>query len=194
MAQNQVVMVPIWKSEEEKTRVFSFVQNILRQLKTHYQVILDDRDQYKPGFKFSEWELQGIPLRLEIGPRDEAQQQVVLVRRDTRKKMIISADQIVAQVGDQLDCMQREMLERAREYRQKYTFEIEDYEAFKQQIESPGGFFNALWCGSSECETRVKEETKATIRLIPFDQDNKQGKCLVCKQPASTQVVFARAY
>jgi prolyl-tRNA synthetase len=194
MAQNQAVIVPIWKTDDEKNRVLSFARNILEQLKTHYQVILDDREQFKPGFKFSEWELQGIPLRLEIGPRDEAQQKVVLVRRDTRKKVVVAADQIAVRVHDQLEGMQRDMLDRAREYRQKYTFDIEDYETFKQQIESPGGFFNALWCGSPDCEVRVKEETKATIRLIPFHQENKKGKCLVCNQPASTQVVFARAY
>jgi len=194
MAQNQIVIIPIWKSDDEKARVLSFTQNIYQQLKSQYQVILDDRDQYKPGFKFSEWELQGIPIRLEIGPRDEAQKQLVLVRRDTRKKIIVTADQIVSQVTAQLDLMQREMLDRAREYREKYTFEIENYAEFKEKIESPGGFFNARWCGSAECEIKVKQDTKATIRLIPFEQKNKKGKCLVCSQAASTQVVFAKAY
>ncbi len=194
MAQNQMVIVPIWKTDDEKVKVLAFARKVQQQLKDQYQVILDDREQYKPGFKFSEWELQGIPLRLEIGPRDEAQQQLVIVRRDTRQKTIIKADQLLKQVAGQLTSMQQEMLERAREFRQKFTFAIDNYDEFKQKIEEPGGFFEALWCGSADCEAKVKEDTKATIRLIPFDQENKSGKCLVCNKEAHTQVVFAKAY
>jgi len=194
MAQNQLVIVPIWKSDEEKNRILTFARNVYQQLKNHYQVILDDRDQYKPGFKFSEWELQGIPLRLVIGPRDEAQKQMVIVRRDTRQKTTIPAEQLLARVAEQITMMQTEMLERARIYRDKYTFTSTSYDEFKQQIESPGGFFKAYWCQSDTCESRIKEDTKATIRLIPFEQEDKTGRCLVCQQEARTQVVIAKAY
>jgi prolyl-tRNA synthetase len=194
LAQNQMVIVPIWKTDEEKVKVLTFAREVQQQLREQYQVIMDDREQYKPGFKFSEWELQGIPLRLEIGPRDEAQKQVVIVRRDTRQKTIVRADQLLNQVTGQLTLMQQEMLERARSFRQKFTFAIDNYDEFKQKIEEPGGFFEALWCGSVECEAKVKEDTKATIRLIPFEQQNKSGKCLVCTKEAHTQVVLAKAY
>jgi prolyl-tRNA synthetase len=194
LAQNQMVIVPIWKTDEEKVKVLTFAREVQQQLREQYQVIMDDREQYKPGFKFSEWELQGIPLRLEIGPRDEAQKQVVIVRRDTRQKTIVRADQLLNQVTGQLTLMQQEMLDRARSFRQKFTFAIDNYDEFKQKIEEPGGFFEVLWCGSVECETKVKEDTKATIRLIPFEQQNKSGKCLVCTKEAHTQVVLAKAY
>jgi prolyl-tRNA synthetase len=194
LAQNQMVIVPIWKTDDEKQRVLAFAQNVHKQLTGQYQVILDDRDQYKPGFKFSEWELQGIPLRLEIGPRDEAQKQLVVVRRDTRQKTIIRSEELTAQIAGQLALMQQQMLERARSFRDKFTFTIDNYDQFKQKIESPGGFFEALWCGSADCETKVKEDTKATIRLVPFEQRNKSGKCLVCQKEAHTRVIFAKAY
>jgi len=194
MATNQVVIVPIWKSDDEKTRVLSFAMNIYEELKDDIRVILDDREQYKPGYKFAEWELQGIPIRIEIGPRDEDNKQVVLVRRDTREKKIVSAEEIRNKINSYLVTMQKELLEKSRRFREENTYDIENYDDFKQRIENPGGFFNAHWCGSAECEKKIKNETKATIRIIPLETPDKSGVCLYCGAESQGRVIFARAY
>ncbi len=192
MAQRPIVIVPIWRGDDEKKAVLDYADGILKELKTKYQVIFDDRDQYKPGYKFSEWELQGIPLRLEIGPRDVAKNALVMVRRDTMEKQFIDRDGILDTVVNELDTMQREMLERARTFREANTFEIDDYEEFKKKVDT--GFLMSHWCGSAECETKVKADTKATIRNIPFDQKKEAGKCIVCGAESDGRVIFAKAY
>ena len=192
MAQRPIVIVPIWRGDDEKKTVLDYADGILNELKTKYQVIFDDRDQYKPGFKFSEWELQGIPLRLEIGPRDVAKNALVMVRRDTMEKQFIKRDGILETVVHELETMQGEMLERARTFREANTFEINDYEEFKKNVDT--GFLMSHWCGSAECETKVKADTKATIRNIPFDQKKEAGKCIVCGGKSDGRVIFAKAY
>ena len=194
MATNQVVIVPIWKSDDEKSRVLDFAGKIYQELKEDIRIILDDREQYKPGYKFAEWELQGIPVRIEIGPRDEDKKQVVVVRRDTREKIFIPADELRNKINSLLVTMQKDLLEKSRFFREENTHNIDNYDDFKQQIENPGGFFNAHWCGSAECEQKIKDETKATIRLIPFEQPDKPGKCLFCGDESQERVIFARAY
>jgi prolyl-tRNA synthetase len=194
MAAHQLVIVPIWKSDEEKKRVMNLAQNIHKELNTKYQVIFDEREQYKPGFKFSEWELQGIPLRIEIGPKDEQQRQVVLVRRDSREKIYVAIDDLRNKIEDQLVRMQQEMFQKALDYREQNTHEVDNYLEFKKKIESPGGFFKVLWCGSPQCEEKIAEETKASIRLIPFSQKNLDGKCLLCDASAQNEVILAKAY
>jgi prolyl-tRNA synthetase len=194
MATNPIVVIPIWKSEKEKSDVFTFAHNILNDLKDHYKPIFDDRDQYKPGYKFAEWELQGIPLRIEIGPRDVEKNQVVIMRRDTKEKNFVSVNGIRNKIENLLVSMQQDMFTKSQVERENNTFEIEDYSEFKEKIESPGGFFKAFWCGSDVCETKIKEDTKATIRLIPFDQEKKDGKCLICNKLSNAHVILARAY
>ncbi len=194
MAQRPIVMVPIWRGDDQKQEVLDYADGVLKELKTKYNVIFDDRDQYKPGYKFSEWELQGIPLRLEIGPKDVAKNALVMVRRDTMKKEFVPREGILQTVETALEAMQREMLERARNFQQENTFDVDDYDTFKEIVSGKGGFIRAHWCGNPECETKVKNDTKATIRNIPFDQKKEAGKCLVCGGDSDGRVIFAKAY
>jgi prolyl-tRNA synthetase len=194
MATKPIVIVPIWSSDKEKADVLTYAHNILGELNGQYQIIFDDRDQYKPGYKFAEYELQGIPLRIEIGPRDIAKGQVVIARRDTKEKNFLAANGVRNKIEKLLVTMQEDMFSKAKLERDNNTFETEDYAEFKQKIESPGGFFKVFWCGSAECETKLQEETKATIRLIPFDQDKQDGKCLICNKLSDSQVILAKAY
>lgn len=194
MAQRPIVMVPIWRGEDQKQEVLDYADGVLKELKAKYNVIFDDRDQYKPGYKFSEWELQGIPLRLEIGPKDVAKNALVMVRRDTMEKQFVNRDGILQTVETALDTMQKEMLERARNFQQENTFDVDDYDTFKEIVNGKGGFIRAHWCGNPECETKVKNDTKATIRNIPFDQKKEAGKCLICGGASDGRVIFAKAY
>jgi prolyl-tRNA synthetase len=194
MATNQVVIIPIWKTDDEKSRVLSFAGGIYDELKEDIRIILDDREQFKPGYKFTEWELQGIPIRIEIGPRDEGNKQVVVVRRDTREKIFVSAKEIRNKLNSLLVSMQKELLEKSRKFREDNTHTIDKYDDFKKQIEDPGGFFSAHWCGSAHCEQKIKDETKATIRLIPFENSDESGKCLFCSAKSPGRVILSRAY
>jgi prolyl-tRNA synthetase len=194
MASNQMVIVPIWKNDEEKARVLNFAGKIFDDLNTSASVVMDDREQFKPGYKFAEWELQGIPLRIEIGPRDEEQKQVVVVRRDTRQKIFVTAGDLRNKINTLLVTMQEELLQNSKKFREENTFEIDNYNDFKQQIEEPGGFFSAHWCGAANCEQKIKDDTKATIRLIPFEQKKETGKCMICDEESHGRVIFGKAY
>ncbi len=194
MATNQIVIIPIWKSDDQKEKVLNLADNIKKDLCQDCSVILDDRDQYKPGYKYSEWELQGIPLRIEIGPRDVENNQVVIVRRDTREKIFVPVIELRNKINNLLVVMQKEMLDKAKAMREEYTFMINDYNEFKIVIDEPGGFLYSHWCGSVECERKVKDDTKATIRLIPFEKKKEKGTCLVCGEKSEGRVVFGKAY
>ncbi len=194
MAQRPIVIVPIYRGNGEEKIVLNFADSVYRELKEKYNVIFDNRPQYKPGYKFSEWELQGVPLRIEIGPKDVQKNNVVLVRRDTIKKQFISRDGILDKVTSELKKMQSDMLERAREFLNNNTIFIDEYDKFKQVTEEDGGFVKSHWCGDPACETKVQEETKATIRCIPFDEPEKKGQCIVCGKNSPKRVIFAKAY
>jgi prolyl-tRNA synthetase len=194
MAQRPIVIVPIWRGDEEKSAVFAFADKIFAELKTKYKVIFDDREQFKPGYKFADWEVQGIPIRLEIGPKDVEKNQVVLVRRDTMKKNFITADNILDTVSAELENMQKDMLEKARRFRDENTKEIDEYRQFTKYFGGKGGFALSHWCGNPECEEKVKSDTKATIRCIPFDRKEEEGKCIVCGEKSDGRVIFAKAY
>ncbi len=194
MATNQVVIIPIWKTDEQKEQVLELANNIKNDLKQECSILLDDREQYKPGYKFSEWELQGIPLRIEIGPKDVENNQVVVVRRDIREKIFVPVIELRNKINNLLVVMQQEMLDKARAMREEFTFEINDYNEFKKVVNDQGGFLKSHWCGSAECEQKVKDDTKATIRLIPFEKEIEHGKCLVCGEKSAGRVVFAKAY
>ena len=194
MATIQVVIIPIWKSDDQKEQVVNLGNSIKQDLYQDCSVVLDDRDQYKPGYKFSEWELQGIPLRIEIGPRDVENNQVVVVRRDTKEKIFVPVIELRNKINNLLVVMQKEMYDKAKALREENTFMIDDYNEFKKAIDNPGGFLNSHWCGSTECEQKVKDDTKATIRLIPFERKNEQGECIVCGENSEVRVVFAKAY
>ncbi len=193
LASTQVVIIPIWK-ESNKQEVFAFTEKIYQTIRQHYSVKLDDREQYKPGYKYAEWELQGVPLRIEIGPRDVQNDQVMLVRRDTREKIPAKTSEVVEKIQEVLDQIQKDLFQRALKFRQEHTYRTDDYREFQQILEEQGGFIEAHWCGSAECEEKVKEDTKATIRNIPFGREAEQGKCIVCGKPSEGRVIFARAY
>ncbi len=192
LAPLQVIIVPIWK-EETRSKVLAYSEAIYKELQQHYAVRLDDRDQYKPGYKFAEWELQGVPLRVEIGPRDVDSQQVVLARRDTREKIPVSLNEITPRIAELLEAIQQNLFNRALKMREENTFTLDDYAEFKTVLEK-GAFIRAHWCGSGDCELAIKEETKATIRNIPFNEAEESGKCIYCGRPSSRRVIFARAY
>jgi prolyl-tRNA synthetase len=195
LAPVQVVAVPIWKSDEEKNTVLDAVEKVKAALAESVRLKVDDRDEYSPGWKFNEWELRGVPLRIEIGPKDVAQEQVVLARRDRpgrAGKSSVPMAGLASAVTDTLTLIQNDMLQRATEFLEANVREPADYESFKEAVAQ--GFARAWWCGSRECEDKIKEETKATTRCIPFDQPGGTGHCVVCGNEAREVAIFARAY
>ena len=194
LAPTQVVLVPIWKTEEEKTRIREAVTSLQASLGRVVRLHADLREEMSPGFKFNEWELKGVPLRLEMGPRDLASGQVMAVSRLDRRKEPLPLEGIEARVPELLAAIQKGIYDRALKFRQDNTRPAGTYAEFKERIESLGGFFEALWCGDARCETKIKEETKATIRCIPLEGQDREGPCLHCGSPARTRVYLARAY
>lgn len=195
LAPVQVVIIPIYRSPEEQTTVVEVAHRVAGGLKeSGIRVKVDDRDQYKPGWKFNEWESRGVPLRVELGPRDIQKGEVVIVRRDTGEKISVSQEGLVTKVTDLLNEVQQGLFDRALAFREANTHRIDDYNKFKRQIEDDGGFLLSHWCGSADCEARVQEETKATIRCIPLDQKREDGACIYCGAPSAGRVVFAKAY
>jgi prolyl-tRNA synthetase len=195
IAPYQVVIVPIPRGNWRET-VLPRAQEIRDVLVARgVRVMLDDRDSQTPGWKFNEWELRGVPLRLEIGPKDIEKQQVVLARRDTRVKAFVPMDGIGAHVEDLLKEIQQALFERAIKYREEHTSATESYDEFKQIMEGRPGFVVSPWCGSAECEAQIKTETQATIRNIPFTSAKPEGKpCLKCGRPATASAWFAKSY
>jgi prolyl-tRNA synthetase len=196
LAPTQVVVVPIYKSDDERSSVMQAIERMSgewRERNIRFKV--DDRDNVKPGFKFNEWELKGIPVRVELGPRDVEQGSVAVARRDMPGK---EGKQIVAQAGvsDQLvtllDTIQQSLYQRALRFRQEHTREISSFEELGPATEQ--GFARCYWAGSSEDEQRIQSDLKATIRVIPFDQPQQAGRCILTGQETTRQVIFARAY
>ncbi|GBC76507.1 Proline--tRNA ligase [bacterium HR07] len=198
LAPIQVIVVPIWKSgnEEEKAKVLEGVARIKRALGDRVRLEVDAREEYSPGWRFNEWELRGVPLRIEIGPKDIQKDQAVLARRDTKEKLFVSQDQLAERVPVLLEEIQKNLFERAKKFREENTVELNDYEKFKEFMEGEGsrGFVRAYWCGARECEAQIKEETKATTRCIPFEQPKQPGRCIRCGREAKEQAIFAKAY
>jgi prolyl-tRNA synthetase len=204
LAPTQVVIVPIFKTDEEKAQVFEVGRRVRQALvAAGIRVRTDEREGSSPGFKFNDWEMRGVPLRIEIGPKDVAKGNVVLARRDKpgkEGKSFVPQDGLPAAVAGLLEEIQRSLLERARAFRDSKTKDAATYDELKAAVES--GFAYAFWCGNADCEAKIKEETKATMRCIPlvgsgdprFDQLAGKGKCVFCGQPATERGVFARAY
>jgi prolyl-tRNA synthetase len=199
------VIVPIWRSEEDKTRVLEAAGQIRATLASwerrktgKLRVHLDDRDGMKPGAKYYEWELRGIPLRLEFGPRDLDNNQCVLVRRDNRVKRTVTLDSIGEDVADLLSLIQTDKRVAAFERREANSIRGDiSYDRFREVIEGEGAFIYAGWCGSAECERLIKEETKATIRVLPdeeFRSAEAPKRCLKCGQGAIAEALWAKAY
>jgi prolyl-tRNA synthetase len=189
----QIVIIPIslgnWKQE-----VLPTAQELEQNLKVQgWRVKLDAREEFTPGWKFSEYELRGIPLRIEIGPRDIQNKQAVLVRRDTMDKEPVSLDSLHEKIPQILSDIQDSMLKKAQKFQEESTHEVDNYDDFKSVLESKKGFLKTFWCGNQDCEDKIKEETMATIRVVPLDQKEK-GKCVHCESDGGQWVLFARAY
>ena len=194
LAPIHVAIVPIYKTDEERAASVGLADKIRASLPAEVAIELDAREQYKPGWKFNEWELKGVPLRIEIGPRDIAQGQVMFARRDTGEKRPVPIEQVAAEVPATLDAIQQGMFDKALAFREANTHDVATYGEFKEQLEAEGGFFRANWCGSAEEELRVQEETKATIRCIPLEGSEPTGPCFLTGNEAAARVIFAKAY
>lgn len=193
MAPTQVVLVPIL-TKKQREPVLEAARAIEKELKDSFTVKLDDREEYSAGWKFNDWEMQGVPVRIEIGPRDLEKDQVVLVRRDTGEKTILPRTGLKVYLSELLEQIQKDMFNRALKFQQENTRRGADYAEFKQIMEKERGFFLASWCGDEACEEKIKEETKATIRCLPFDLKPEHDTCLACGNKADELAVFARAY
>lgn len=194
LAPFQVIIVPIYKNEKQLADISFVADKIMADLKkAGISVKYDNDDTKKPGWKFAEYELKGVPVRLAIGPRDIENHTVEIARRDTLTKETISMENVVDEISQQLKDIQKNLYERALTFRNANMKEINSYKEFKEEIEK-GGFLLCHWDGTSETEEKIKEETKATIRCIPFDLDKTPGKCMVTGKPSAQRVIFARAY
>jgi prolyl-tRNA synthetase len=194
IAPYQVVIVPIARGNWQET-VLPRARAIQADLMNHgVRVMLDDRDAYTPGWKFAEWEMRGVPLRLEIGPKDIEKSQVLLARRDTREKLPTPMDGLTAKIVNLLEAIQTNLFERAVKFREERTKRVSTYDEFKTLMEGRPGFVIAGWCGSAECEAQIKAETQATLRNIPFGFERVSGTCVKCGRAAAGEAWFAKAY
>lgn len=193
VASVQVVIVPIF-FDKSKQEVMEKAEEYRDLLQEKFRVELDVRDSYTPGWKFNEWEMKGVPVRLEIGPRDLANNQVTAVRRDKGNKVVIPESELIATLEKWMVDIQNNLFLQARTRLEENIRFTEDYESFKQIIEEKRGFIKAYWCGDEECEDHIKKETKATIRCIPLEERKERGKCIFCGKESSSLVYFGRAY
>ncbi|RZP15624.1 MAG: proline--tRNA ligase [Flavobacteriales bacterium] len=195
LAPNQVVIVPIYRSEEQFDLVSDVAKEVMKELRAKgVRVKFDNRDTHKPGWKFNEYELKGVPVRLAIGPRDVENGTLELARRDTLTKETISRNEVVTTVVELMDEIQSNLYDKAVNYRSKNTTEVNSYDEFKEVLNSKGGFILAHWDGTLGTEEKIKNETKATIRCIPLDAKEELGSCMVTGKPSTKKVLFAKAY
>ncbi len=195
LAPTQVVIVPIYKTDEEKANLDAYVDQLTAALKQlDIRVKYDDRDTQRPGFKFAEWELKGVPLRVALGSRDMQNGTVELARRDTQTKETVQQAGLPDRIAALLEEIQDNIYSKALTYRDEHITEVNSYDEFKQVLEEKGGFISAHWDGTVETEKRVKEETKATIRCIPLDAKEEEGVCIFTGKPSKQRVLFAKAY
>lgn len=195
LAPTQTVIVPIFRKDEEKEAVMAAANNIRRELSDRgISVRLDDREGQRPGWKFTEHEVQGVPVRLAIGPRDVQNGTIELARRDNRTKETVDVGGVVDHVANTLEDIQQSLYDRAAAFRSEHTTKVDTYEEFKDILETKGGFVLAHWDGTAETEARIKNETKATIRCLPLQEDGETGVDMITGRPSSQRVYFARAY
>jgi prolyl-tRNA synthetase len=195
LAPLQVVIVPIYKGDEELKKISERCNQFKADLqKKGISVKYDDSDKNKPGWKFAEYELKGVPVRIAIGPRDYENGTVEIARRDTREKKVISHENLADYIENLLEEIQENLYQKALKHREENTHKVDSYEEFKKLLDDKGGFILAHWDGTPETEERIKEETKATIRCIPLDREEESGVCMVTGKPSKGRVLFARAY
>ena len=191
----QVVIVPIYKGEEQKQRIRMAIDPVMHRLKAkNIRVKYDDNDNARPGWKFAEYELKGVPVRLVLGIRDLEKNQMEIARRDTGEKTTVQLDDVDTRVEDLLEEIQRNLFNRAKAYRDKHITEVNSWEEFERTLEEKGGFLYAHWDGTAETELEIKEKTRATIRCIPRDNEPEKGKCVLTGRESKQRVLFARAY
>lgn len=195
LAPIQVVIVPIFKTEEEKNNIDQFVNQLSDELQDlNISVKYDDRDTQRPGFKFAEWELKGVPVRLAIGARDMQNNTVELARRDTQTKETVAQEGLATRIKHLLNEIQEQIYDKALAYRDSHITEVNSFEEFKEVLETKGGFLSAHWDGSAETEEKIQELTKATIRCIPLVNKKEEGVCIFSGKPSAERVLFAKAY
>ena len=195
LAPDQVVIVPIYRNDEQFDAVSDLANNLMKDLRAKgVRVKFDKRDTHKPGWKFNEYELKGVPLRIAIGPKDLEKGTVEMARRDTLTKEIVVTTAVVARVEGLLEEIQDNLFTKAINYRTAHTTQVSSYDEFKKVLNEKGGFISAHWDGTSATEEKIKKETKATIRCIPLDTDNEGGTCIVTGNISARKVLFAKAY
>jgi prolyl-tRNA synthetase len=197
IAPYQVIIVPIFKTEEERTVVFDAARKLKAELvKADVRVALDEREGFSPGWKFNDWEMRGVPVRVELGPKDVAKQAAVLARRDRpgrEGKVSASLADLPQTIQRLLVEVQQSLHDKALAFRKANTHDAKTYDDLKKAVET--GFAFSPWCGSADCEAKIKEETRATMRCIPLDQEGLTGgACVYCGKPAPERAIFARAY
>ena len=190
IAPTQVMIIPIMQNKEG---VLEKANEVKERLTDKFRVKLDDSDK-TPGFKFADQEMRGIPVRVEIGPKDIEADKCIVVRRDNREKIEVSLEELEGKIAEILATIQKDMLERAREHRESHTYSVVTYDEFKDIITNKQGFIKAHWCENRECEDKVKEDTSATARCIPFEDGNSEGVCVCCGKPAKKLVYWGKAY
>jgi prolyl-tRNA synthetase len=195
LAPTQIVIVPIYRKEEERARVLETAKRIQHDLDT-YRVELDAREGLTPGFKYNDWEMRGVPIRLEIGPKDIEKNQVVLARRDTGEKKFVPLQHLLDEVNGMLNHIHDTLYARAKKFQDDNTFVVDSYGEFQERTAGEGGagFLLAHWCGARDCEEAIQKETRATLRVIPFDQGGATSKCIRCGNESQGRVYFAKAY
>ncbi len=195
IAPYQVVIIPIFYEENERKKVIKKAKDILKKLKENeIRAIVDERMQYTPGWKFNYWELKGVPLRIEIGPKDLKSKQITIARRDNFERTSVKEKEIVKKVKLLLEDIQKNLFKKAKKFLKENTTTVKDYEEFKKILKNKGGFIKASWCGSKHCEEQIKLETGATIRAIPIKKEKVFSSCIYCGKKASCVAYFAKAY
>ena len=195
LAPIQVVIVPIYKNEEQLEKISVVANQLVKDLRANgISVKFDDRDTQKPGWKFAQYELQGVPVRLAIGPKDLEKGTVELARRDTLTKEFVEMNTVVEKVTVLMDEIQEALFTKAKNYRDEHITRVNSFDEFKEVLKKKGGFVSAHWDGTPETENKIKELTKATIRCIPFDREEEQGACVLTGKPSAGRVLFAKAY
>jgi len=195
LAPDQVVIVPIYRNDEQFDAVSEAANELMKELRAKgLRVKYDNRDTQKPGWKFNEYELKGVPVRIAIGPKDLENGTFEVARRDTLSKEVLSKEVIVEKVVGLMDEIQKNLFKKASDHRLNHTTTVETYDEFKKVLESKGGFISAHWDGSIETEEKIKNETKATIRCIPIEGETESGSCMVTGKPSVKRVLFAKAY
>ncbi|MGB8376232.1 MAG: proline--tRNA ligase [Salegentibacter sp.] len=195
LAPIQVVIVPIYKGEEQLAQISEVANELTSELRAQgISVKYDDRDTQKPGWKFAQYEMQGVPLRIAIGPKDLEKGTVELARRDTLTKEFVERTAVVEKIKALMDEIQQTLYDKAFEFRKEHTTKVDSFDEFKEVLKKKGGFISAHWDGTSETENKIKELTKATIRCIPFEGEKEPGKCVLTGKPSAQRVLFAKAY